>query len=72
MEAYQIPRQQVTEYFGIARSTFYRWLHKIEDRTKSSTTPANKIPLEIAALVWEITKANVDWGCVRITNQLLF
>ena len=26
--------------------------------------------MEIASLVWEITKANVSWGRVRIANQL--
>ena len=30
----------------------------------------NKTPTEIASLVWEITKANVSWGRVRIANQL--
>ena len=69
MEAFQIPRRQVVEYFGIARSTLYRWLHKIEDQT-TSTMPANKTPMEIASLVWEITKANIHWGRVRIANQL--
>ena len=34
-----------------------------------SRIPANKTPAEIAALVWEITKANVSWGRVRIANQ---
>ena len=29
-----------------------------------------KIPMEIASLIWEITKANVSWGRVRIANQL--
>jgi len=37
---------------------------------KPSNSPANKTPMEIASLVWEITKANVSWGRVRITNQL--
>jgi transposase-like protein len=69
MEAFQIPRRKVSRYFGIARSTLYRWLHKIEDQ-KSSGTPANKTPTEIAALVWEITKANLTWGRIRIANQL--
>ncbi len=69
METFQIPRRRITEYFGIARSTLYRWLHKIEDQ-KQSCTPANKTPTEIAALVWEITKANISWGRVRIANQL--
>jgi len=45
METYQIPRRRVTEYFGIARSTLYRWLHKIEDQQQTSI-PANKTPLE--------------------------
>jgi transposase InsO family protein len=70
METFQIPRRRVTEYFGVARSTLYRWLHQIDDDKKPPITPANKTPLEIATLVWEITKANVDWGRVRIANQL--
>jgi len=70
METFQIPRRRVTEYFGIARSTLYRWLHQVEDEKKSPTEPPNKTPMEIAALVWEITKINVDWGRVRIANQL--
>jgi len=69
METYQIPRRRVTEYFGVARSTLYRWLHKIEDQQQTSI-PANKTPLEIAVLIWEITKSNIDWGRVRIANQL--
>ncbi len=69
IEAFQIPRRKVSRYFAIARSTLYRWLHKIEDQTPSGT-PANKTPTEIAALVWEVTKANLSWGRIRIANQL--
>ena len=69
MEAFQIPRRRVTKYLGIARSTFYRWLGKIEAK-KQSNSPANKTPMAIASLVWEITKANISWGRVRIANQL--
>lgn len=69
MESFQIPRRRVTEHLGIAKSTLYRWLHKIEPR-KQSKTPPNKTPIEIASLVWEITKANTSWGRVRIANQL--
>ena len=69
METFQVPRRRVTEYLGIAKSTLYRWLHKIEDQQQSST-PANKTPLEIAALVWKITRSNVGWGRVRVANQL--
>jgi len=69
MEAFQIPRRKVSRYFGIARSTLYRWLHKIEDQTPSNT-PVNKTPTEIASLVWEITRADLSWGRIRIANQL--
>ena len=69
METFQVPRRRVTEYLGIAKSTLYRWLHKIKEQIPS-IIPANKTPTEIASLVWEITKANVSWGRVRIANQL--
>jgi transposase InsO family protein len=69
MEAFQIPRRKVVEYFGIARSTLYPWLHKIEDQ-KPSATPANKTPMEIASIVWEIAKANIHWRRIQIANQL--
>jgi hypothetical protein len=69
MEAFQIPRRKVTKYFGIATSTLYRWLHKIEDQ-KPSGTSTNKTPVEIASLVWEITQSNLSWGRIRIANQL--
>ena len=69
METFQVPRRRVTEYLGIAKSTLYRWLHKIEEQQQPSTPP-NKTPTEIASLIWEITKANVNWGRVRVANQL--
>jgi putative transposase len=69
IEAFQIPRRKVSRYFGIARSTLYRWLHHIE-KEESSAPAANKTPTEIATLVWEITKANLSWGRIRIPNQL--
>ncbi len=69
METFQIPKCRITEHLGIAISTLYRWLHKIQDQN-NSRTPVNKTPMEIASLVWEITKNNISWGKVRISNQL--
>ena len=69
METFQIPRRRVTEYLGIAKSTLYRWLHKIEEQQQSHIPP-NKTPIEIASMVWEITKTNVNWGRIRVANQL--
>ncbi|MHC4232757.1 MAG: DDE-type integrase/transposase/recombinase [Planctomycetota bacterium] len=69
MEIFQVPRRRVKEKLGVAKSTLYRWLHKIEEQTPPRI-PANKTPAEIAALIWEITKANSSWGRIRIANQL--
>jgi len=69
MEAFQIPRRKVTEYLGVSRSTLYRWLHKIQD-DEQLHIPSNKTTRDIAALIWEMTKANIDSGRVRIANQL--
>ncbi len=69
VETFQIARHRVGEYLGIARSTYYRWLRSIEEKSRK-VMPANKTPAEVAALVWEVAKANTDWGRVRIANQL--
>jgi len=64
-----MPGRKVSRHFGIARSTLYRWLHKIEDQ-KPSAMPMNKTPTDIATLVWEITQANLSWGRIRVANQI--
>ena len=70
MEYFQIPRRRVTKSFGIARSTLYRWLKRIDDEPKPTHHPWNKTPESLAALVWLISRDNIDWGRVRISNQL--
>lgn len=70
MEYFQIPRRRVTKTFGIARSTLYRWLKRFDDDPKSAQQPWNKTPESLAALVWRISRDNIDWGRVRISNQL--
>ena len=51
---FQIPKAQLPNTFGVARSTFYQWMRKIDDRTRSKKRPHNKTPDDIAALVWEM------------------
>ena len=70
LEYCQIPRRKVTEYFGIARSTLYRWLHGIDHRPVLPHEPPNKTPAEVARLVREIAKANIGWGRFRVANQM--
>ncbi|MFC1612170.1 DDE-type integrase/transposase/recombinase, partial [Myxococcota bacterium] len=70
MEVFQIPRRKITNYLGIARSTLYRWLHKIDDASPAPSPPHNRTPNVVAQLVWDIARANLGWGRVRIANQL--
>jgi transposase InsO family protein len=70
MEYFQIPRRQVTKTFGVSRSTLYRWLKRIDDEYKSTQHSWNKTPESLASLVWRISNDNIDWGRVRISNQL--
>ena len=70
LEYFQIPRRKVKEFFGIARSTLYRWLNKIDSTAEGRNEPHNKTCSEIVRLVWEIASTNVDFGRVRIANQL--
>jgi len=70
MEYFQIPRRHVPKTFGIARSTLYRWLRRINDIPNSTRQPWNKTPESLTALVWRISMDNIDWGRFRISNQL--
>ncbi|MHC4147340.1 MAG: helix-turn-helix domain-containing protein, partial [Planctomycetota bacterium] len=58
IETFGIARRRVTEHLGVSRSTLNRWLHQIND-TSHTRIPANKTPLHIAIMIWEITKANI-------------
>ena len=71
MEQFQLPRRRVTDYFGVARSTLYRWLDRLDDPQPKAATPANKTSDDIASLVWEIAKVNVDWGRVKSEYKAL-
>jgi len=58
----------MSEGDGLRNTTLYRWLHQIND-TSHTRIPANKTPLEIAVLIWEITKSNIDWGRVQCQDR---
>ncbi len=71
MEYFQIPRRKVRQHFGIARSTFYRWLHSLSsERSNRSHEPTNKTPTTLARLVWEMARNNPAFGRARIAGQL--
>jgi transposase-like protein len=71
MEYFQISRRQVTKTFGIARSTLYRWLKRIDDESGSDREPWNKTPESLAALVWRISRDNIDWACGEKSDSSL-
>ncbi len=70
LEYFQVPRRRVHEYFGIARSTLYRWLHLEESLEPLPRKAANRTSAALTALVWEIARANPAWGRFRIAGQL--
>ena len=51
MEYFQIPRRHVTKTFGIARSTLYHWLKRIDDIPNSAQHPWNKTSESLVDLV---------------------
>ena len=70
MQILAIPRRHVTKFFGVSRSTFYKWLHNINDSVPNRRPPANKTPARIAALVWNIARENPAFGKVKIAGCL--
>ncbi len=69
-EYFQISTREITKRLGVARSTINRWLKNIKNQSGNKNEPANKTPIEVALLVWEIAKANPHWGRIRISLQL--
>jgi len=67
---FDVPRRRVTECFGIARATLYRWLAAIAGSSKGPRRAWNRTAADIAALVWGVAQANVNWGRVRLANQV--
>ena len=53
---FDVPRRRVNEWFGVARSTFYRWLERIDGRAKRTREAWNRTTAAIAALVWEVAQ----------------
>jgi transposase InsO family protein len=70
LEYFQVPKRQVKKKLGVARSTLYRWLKRVDEGGGTGEAPPNKTPKEVVGLVWVIAKANPHWGRIRISMQL--
>ncbi len=73
-EYYGIPRRQLPKHFGVARSTVWRWLRRIQDgvglcgqRCRASVRRTSE---SLVRLVWEIASSNPHWGRRRIALTL--
>ena len=74
VEYYGIPRRQIPKRFGVARSTVWRWLRRLQDgvglcgqRCRASVIRTSEA---LVRLVWEIASANPQWGRQRIALTL--
>jgi transposase len=65
-----IPRRQIPKHFGVARSTVWRWLRRIQDGVglcgRKCQLSLRRTSEELERLVWEMTSANPGWGRRRI------
>jgi putative transposase len=66
VEYFGIPRRQIPKHFGVARSTVWRWLRRLQDgiglcgrRCQASVRRTSE---ELVQLVWEMASANAGWG----------
>jgi len=74
LEYFGMQRRQIPKCFGVARSTVWRWLRRLQDgiglcgrQCKLSMCRTSE---ELERLVWEMASANPGWGRRRIALVL--
>ncbi len=74
IEYFGIPRRQIPKCLGVARSTVWRWLRRLQDgiglcghKCRLSTRRTSE---ELEQLVWELHELNTEWGRRRIALVL--
>jgi putative transposase len=74
VEYFGIPRRRIPDYLGVARSTVWRWLRRVQDGVglcgRRCQVSLRRTAEELARLVWEIHGANPSWGRRRIALVL--
>jgi transposase len=74
VEYFGIPRRRIPECFGVARSTVWRWLRRLQEGVglcgRKCQVCASRTPERLVRLVWEIAAANGQWGRRRIALVL--
>ena len=66
IEYFGIPRRQIPKCFGVARSTVWRWLRRLQDGIgicgRQCQLSMRRTSEELERLVWEMASANAGWG----------
>jgi len=69
-----VPRRQIPRCLGVARSTVWRWLRRLQDGIgpcgRKCQLSLRQTPEELARLVWELHELNPEWGRRRIALVL--
>jgi transposase InsO family protein len=74
VEYFGIPRRQIPKCLGVARSTVWRWLRRLQDGIglcgRQCQASVRRTSEELARLVWEFHEVNPEWGRRRIALVL--
>ena len=66
IEYFGISRRQIPKHFGVARSTVWRWLRRLQDGRglcgRQCQLSMRRTSEELERLVWEMASANAGWG----------
>ena len=66
IEYFGISRRQIPKHFGVARSTVWRWLRRLQDGVglcgKKCQASVRRTSEELVRLVWEMRELNPEWG----------
>ena len=69
-----IPRRRIPDYLGVARSTVWRWLRRMQDGVglcgRKCQASVRRTSEELGRLVWELRELNPEWGRRRIALVL--
>jgi transposase len=61
-----IPRRQIPKHFGVARSTVWRWLRRLQDGIglcgRKCQASVRRTSEELVRLAWELHERNQEWG----------
>ena len=66
IEYFGISRRQIPKHFGVARSTVWRWLRRLQDGVglcgRKCQVSVRQTSEELVRLVWEVHELNAEWG----------